>query len=288
MFNSKVPYETALDDAFNELDSNSSRGMASMNDSMKELGLDLKNINSFEMLVFPKIIDHHVKRGKPVALDQSKIKSMSRQERKEYFESKMTYYEPYVYNFKVLAKGKCRKLKKRKKYHTNKFFGGDTFRKGQRCFVVEGRKKRPKFFGKFFAEIKKEDLLAVRLYLDDQFRPHGQALDIAVKSGMKKFRTVNLKNDSSENSSSGLSLFPVDLPNLSINQVNSVQSGAVRLPRNLFVIFKIKSQVKTPICSKGYQLDFKDIYGSSIMVDWCKGNNWPTTINTNRFFAILK
>ena len=188
MFSSKAPYESALDDAFSEVPSldSVSRGVTSVEASIKGLNLNIKRLSSFEMLVFPKVVGHHMKRGLPKNEDQEKINSMSDQERKYYFDSKMVYYEPQVFNFKVLVNSPCRKLKKRRKFHTNKFFTGETFKPGQRCFVLEGRRKRPKFFGKIISNVRKEDLLAIRLFLDDHFRPHGQSLDFAVKLGSEK------------------------------------------------------------------------------------------------------
>ncbi len=277
------PYQVGLEKAFAELENKTERTVAK-----KVSGIDVQKLEDFKMVVFPKAIDLHMKYGKNTGIDTTGLSGMNEKEVDEYIDSKTVYHKPLTFNFRVLKKGKCMTLSKEKKYATHLFFGGEQFDSSLQCMVLEVKKEAPKFFGKRILELKKDDILKVRLYLDEYLRPYGQSIDFAVELGRKRYRTENIKIDSSENISSGLSLYPIDLPNFKNSSVVEVGQDSVPLPRNLFLIFNVKSMVQTPICSKAKRIEHKDILGSVIESSWCEEQNWPTTIETNRFFAVLK
>ncbi|TDJ03992.1 MAG: hypothetical protein E2O68_09015 [Deltaproteobacteria bacterium] len=259
------PYKGALSSAFNQIDG-SKRGIAS---TRAIIGVDSRHLKSFRMLVFPAQISFNKKRE---LSDEEKIE----------------YGNPIVFNFNTLLAGKCNLLKRLKRYNSNTFFGGRKFASSKMCFVIQGRRARPKKWGKVVTRLNRDDTLAIRIFIDESFRPFGKSIDYALDKGQKAYRTVNLKMDSQESLSSELSQFPIDLPNLLDPIIaQSIRYGAVRIPQDLFVISQIKSKVKRPICKSGQQIDFKDFLGTKVMVDFCKGNSWPTTIHTNNFFAIL-
>ncbi|MDH5581327.1 MAG: hypothetical protein OEY33_05425, partial [Bdellovibrionales bacterium] len=280
---SHTPYQDSLDKAFAELEDQASRTLAGVTQ-----GIDIDSLTKFKMVVFPKAIDHHVKMRKYQSIDKNLLSEMDEQERDKYIDSKTVYHTPLTFNFNVLKKGLCMNLVKTKKYATHLFFGGEDFDSKIKCMVLEVKKEVPHFFGKRIMDLKKDDILRVRVYLDEYLRPYGHSVDYAVKQGREPYRTENIKTDKRENSSSGLSMYPIDLPNFKNSSVVNKAEDSVPLPRNLFLIFSIKSKVKTPICKKAKLFEHKDILGNIVESSWCDKQNWPTTIENNRFFAVLK
>jgi len=270
------PYKTALNDAFNEMEEkNEGRGrsIASIEppeDFIKKvIGFKSSDLKSFRMLVFPANISFNKKR---------EINDLE----------EIEYGAPTIFNFKTVLSGKCNFLKKVRRFNSKAFFGNNKFSAEKNCFVIEGRRARPKKWGKMVNRLNRDNNLAIRIYIDEDFRPFGKSIDYALLKGRKNFRTVNLKMDSQVSLSSELGRFPIDLPNLKDPIIgNSVVKGALRLPKDFFVISQVKKRVKRPICKSGYQIDFKDFLGNLVMVDFCKGNSWPFAIHTNNFFAIL-
>ena len=262
------PYKSALNSAFDQVGGERQRGIA----STKVIEFDSSHLKRFRMLVFPAQISFNKKRN---LTDQEKIE----------------YGKPVVFNFKTVLSGNCNFLKKVRRYNSRVFFGGTKFSAEKKCLVIEGRKARPKKWGKMVTRLNRDDTLGIRIYIDEDFRPFGKSIEYALEKGRKAFRTVNLKMDSSESLSSELSSFPIDLPNFknpSIGKsINFVSSGAVRLPQDMYVIAQVKSKVKRPICKSGHQIDYKDFLGKTVLVDFCKGSSWPFAIHTNNFFAIL-
>lgn len=273
------PYDTALNKAFSDLKEKRllKRGMASKGNKvspvLRMLAMRPENLGSFKMLVFPTDLNMHYKRT---------LKNPN----------KFSYGQPQTFVFKTLKKGLCRHLKRSKKYGADIFFKEGRYGTSQSCLIIEGRRQRPRKWGKVITRLRRDDMLAVRLYFDDHFRPFGKSVDYAVKAGTEKFRTVNMKYDDNESMSSEMGLFPIDLPNFRNSQIKKsikyVKTGAVRLPRDFYVATKIKSKAPRSICRSGYQVNYKDQFGNNVAVDFCKGKSWPTAIHTMRFFAILK
>lgn len=267
------PFQSGVDSAFSDL---SKRGPSS-EDQIK--GVELSEGQKFKMIVFPKVRDFFMKFETPVSEKENEDQS--------YYQSKMLYHNPRSFEFTVLKKGNCKILVKEKKNNLNLFFEGIEDN-DLTCFVVEVKKEFPSFFGKIIKELKTNDVLKVRLYMDEYFRPYGQSIDYAQELGREPLRTSNFRIDPSENFTSGLNLFPIDLPNLLGNRKKVVSEGTVRIPNNLFLTFKIKSMVHTPICTEGEQYDFKSIFGQQVKVGRCQTNFWPSSIETNNFYAILE
>lgn len=270
------PYNTALNKAFSELKEKQKRGMASQSQSaspvLRKLRMRPEKLGSFKMLVFPTDLNMHLKRT---------LKNPN----------KFSYGQPQTFVFKTLKKGLCRHLKRSKKYGADIFFKNGIFGTGQSCVIIEGRRQRPRKWGKVVTRLRRDDMLAVRLYFDDHFRPFGKSLDYVVKQGTEKYRTVHMKYDEKESMSSEMGLFPIDLPNFRNSQIKKsfkyVKKGAIRLPSDFFVAAKIKSRAGKSICKTGYQVNYSDQFGNNVAVDFCKGKSWPTAIHTMRFFAIL-
>lgn len=280
---SKPPYERGLDQAFSQIENQTKRTIAE-----ESQRVDVNNLSDFKMLVFPKDIGIHRKRGKQNTYDSNMLSSLSDSEQEEFIQSKTVYYNPLTFNFKVLLKGDCGSLSKSKAHNSFMFYRDHKFDPKTKCMVLEVKKERPKFFGKFVKDILRDDVIKKRIFLDEYLRPYGVSVDIAVKSGREKYRTRNIKNNPFDNSSSGLSLFPIDIPNLKGGETSMKEENGSLLPKNLFLIFNVKSMVKSPLCEKANIYEFRDIYGSKIRSGWCKQQNWPSTIETNRFFAIKK
>jgi hypothetical protein len=276
---SNDPYEVAVFDALKELELESEkikRGVASVepqNKFMKKaIGFKLKSIKRFKMLVFP---------ANPNFNKKVDIGSLSG----------IDYASPMIFNFKTILSNSCKKLSKMRKYNARLYFVASEIDMKKKCLVVEGRQKRPKKWGKMVTRLKRDTTLAVRVYIDEDFRPFGKEVDIAVGMGKKAFKTVRLKMDVGQNLSSELSFFPIDLPNfknpINGNRLNYKSEGAVRIPKDLFVLAQVKKYSKRKVCKSGYQLDMKNFLGEKVMIDFCAGSSWPFAIHTNSFFAIL-
>lgn len=276
-------YQESLDKAFAELEGQTSRSVAGISD-----GIYVDKLKNFKMVVFPKAVDNHMRMGKSEYIDKAPLSDMDEQERDQYLDSRTVYHSPLTYNFKILKKGRCVSLVKSRKFATHLFFGGENFDSTTKCIVLEVKKEHSKFFGKRILDLKKDDILRVRVYLDEYLRPYGHSVDYAVKLGREPYRTENIKTDSRDNSSSGLSMYPIDLPNFKNSSVINKGKDAVPLPKNLFVVFNVKSKVKTPVCKKATLYEHKDILGNVVESTWCGTQNWPTTIENDKFFAILK
>lgn len=115
---------------------------------------------------------------------------------------------------------------------------------------------------------------------------------MAVQAGRERYREVDLLASESDTFSSELDLTPIDIPNPSNHAVKgnikSAEEGVIRIPNDLFVVAAINKNVKVSPCPKGSHIDYTDVLGNSVQVDWCADEKWPRTINTPRFYAIKK
>lgn len=257
----------------------------------KGLGIDVEKLRSFELIVFPKVTGIEARSNKQFIKD-STVRKMSKEERQEYFNSNVEFGKPRVYSFRAVELQSCYKLiKNRPKYKPQKFFGkAELYKEDQKkkCMVLQ-IKRDPELRR---SQVKKDDILATRVFLDENFAPYGKSLDIANRAKRKEVRTAEFRLDSKSSLSSELSYLPLDLPNLNSKLVRknmkSVSKNPLNIPSDNYVKNKIKKMSKISRCSKGAQTYYWDMYGNKVRVGWCKGHSWPTSIHTDRFYAILK
>lgn len=305
------PYEASLDQAFAQLKTTKMTGrvVASETEVPKELSVVSANFRDlstdFEVLVFPKksdITEKHIGHEK-AELRIALIKKFGKTDGlKKYDEVKndnlVEYQKPVSYRFSDQRMTSCYNIVKEnsKKWNAKDFFGSpEVYRKhkDKQCAIIQVKQVSPKIR---VSKIRKDDVLAMRIFIDDMFRPYGKEIDIArvSKARYRKGQVgrVRIPYSNKNSMSSELSYFPIDIPNFLNNKVklnwNYVETNALSIPNDYYVKNKIEKLVKVDLCDSGYTTAYSDIYGRTVKVGWCKGHSWPTTITTNNFFAVLK
>jgi len=280
------PYQIGLKSAFNQLDQ-AERKISS------EERLSASNILPHEMLLFPKAFELNHKSVGDV-IDYKALDKMNEEEKKKYFAKKEEYLMPMNFQIRPLVSDLCTKLstKDGSKFDSYDFLAGRSFNPSEKCLVIEVKRKLPKAFGKKVLEVRRDDLLKVQLFFSESLKPYGKRVFLAVQTGRERYRTVDLLISDSDTMSSELDLIPIDIPNPSNfavkGSIKSVNEKVIRIPADLFVVASINKNVNLGSCAKGQQIDYKDVLGNSVEVDWCEGESWPRTINTPRFYAIKK
>lgn len=269
----------------------SGRILASKGVQLKAIDFDLDSLRSFQVLTFPKhsTITHKNSMGD---FDLSEVNTITEQQKLDFYDSLQHYGKPVVYEFHAIELQTCYKMiKNRPKHKPEKFFGNAELyssNKNKKCLILEA-KKRPLISR---ANLKRDDIIALRMYFDEDLKPYGKSIDYYNKKAKSKKRTVDYRYDQSQSMSSELSEYPVDFPNFSVASVSknwkiSTQK-TLNIPDHKYVIKKISRLTKTKICESGYQTSYKDLFGNPVKVGWCQGHSWPTTVHTNRFFSIVK
>ena len=264
-----------------------------------ELEADLGNsVKGFEVWVFPKVSNIAKKTRAPM---------------------KVVLKKPVGFKFSSPIWISCGEIGKfqNAKYVHQKVFPADLDPKG-RCGVIvvkrsahgttESYSLNPKNFAM-------GDIVEMRVYIDSHYR--GYAMEILTFTGERVSGRNDYKQelaarllplDPNTPISSGLTLFPVDLPVLAFSEKSSarvdlqdlidsdrvlVQSAVVSAPNDK----KINDQVggssgpkRFVACGKdrGFRFEYADLYGNKNTVGWCKGDFWPSVIENNRFVAVRK
>ncbi len=249
-------YQSALDRAFSELDSRAVRGVASDSRGLKPPFAKLRG--RLEMLVFPKVSDLASKTSEAPLLGFS---------------------SPIRFGITAQRLLDCAKLRKEKssKWAHREFFP-EELPQGSLCAILELAQLSPKPSA---GSIRRGDLKAARIYLDEAYRTHG--IEFEIHEDARSTRTARVSWDSDEPSSSGLTLLPLDLPVLS--RMDGVPSP-LPIPTDPYVSAKAR-RLGARSCSSARRYDYRDLYGNLNTVSWCAGDAWPTTMENTRFFAIL-
>lgn len=280
------PYQLGIKSAFNELDQ-AERKISS------DEGFSASKILPHEMLLFPKAFELNHKSVGSV-IDYKALEKMNDEEKKNYFAKKVEYLKPLDFQIQPLVSDLCTKLasKEDSKFDSYDFLAGRNFNPSEKCLVIEVKRKLPKAFGKKVLEVRRDDLLKVQLYLTESLKPLGKRVFLAVQAGRERYRTVDVLISETDTMSSELDLIPIDIPNPSNfavkGGIKSVEDKVTRIPADLFVVASINKNVTLSPCASGQQIDYKDVLGNSVQIDWCTGESWPRTINTPRFYAIKK
>ncbi len=202
--------------------------------------------------------------------------------------------KPQVYEVATIAMTPCQTMISGRmfaKYRPDLVFAADLGKDDKRdCAIVQVTSKtmrqRP------HSLIRPNDVLAIRLYLDDEYRLHGQEKDIYVDS--RNLRVDRIKNDPNLPSSSGLSLFPIDLPTefmmiqgfpAKARLQSASDSGLDRLA--VKQAQRLNHNFQTANCDAAV---FKHIsyYGAVTSVNWCQGLPWPAKMENARFTAVTQ
>ncbi|MEN9723514.1 MAG: hypothetical protein RJB38_1500 [Pseudomonadota bacterium] len=248
-------FDSAVTQAFNELEFRGNRSPAGA--LPIDRGSSLQKLRGrTEILVFPKLSNQSAK---------------SRGPRIRFFGSPI--------RFAVTAQRlvNCRKLLAQKiQDSSHQAYFGTEVDPSLDCAILEIKQIAPEIKA---GNRRNGDLLAARLYLDSNYQSYG--IDWEIYRGRGASDISRVKLDPSEPSSSGLSIFPIDLPHLN----SAPQDAAVGIPKDPYVRSKMK-RFGASGCSSAPRYQYRDTYGSKNTVSWCDGAAWPTTIDTPRYFAI--
>jgi hypothetical protein len=291
-------YKSALKQSFTEGNDlikveskRSGRVLASKGVHLKAINFDLNKLRSFQVLTFPKIstISH---KNSINDFDLSEVNGLTEQQKIEFYDSLQHYGRPVIYEFHAVELQSCYKMiKNRPKHKPEKFFGNANFfslDKSKKCLILEA-KKRPLVSR---ANLKRDDIIALRMYFDEDLRPYGKSIDYYSKEAKNKSRTVDYRYQQNQSMSSELSEYPVDFPNFSVTSIAKnwkiSTKKTLNIPDHNYVVKKINRLVSAEKCQSGYQTNYKDLFGNPVKIGWCQGHSWPTTVHTNRFFSIVK
>jgi hypothetical protein len=247
-------YDAALARAFDDHASRTERAPSSL-DGPEEEFQSLRGRT--EVLVFPKV---------------SNQASMTSEETIRGFSSPIRFS---ITSQRLLS---CRKLleEKTSKWAHREFFG-KTVDPALDCGILELKQTAPEVKA---GNRRNGDSLAARIYLDSRYQVHGIEFDIYRTRGESD--TTRIKWDPQDASSSGLTLFPIDIPRL---DSRSGSEGALPIPEDAYVRAKMK-KFKAESCTTARTYQYRDLYGNRNTVGWCDGSAWPTVIDNSRFFAI--
>lgn len=255
----------------------------------------LNTLKSYEYLVFPKLVDIAEKNDESV-VDFKAVAKMSDDKKREYFDSLADYASPRTYFFSVQRNLSCQALRKEKgKFSADKFFSDFKGEKSTHCLIVRGQQKDPEIKK---GNIRRDDLLEVQLYFDEDLKPYGQVNSLADGKRVNfqtgaGIRSVGIKLMPIDHLSSELFLLPIDYPNFNgarqdVNRNWTYDSNALSIPKDKYVESKIAKLGKHKLCQAGYKTEYKTNLGKIVRIGWCKGDALPTTIQTETYFAVLK
>lgn len=200
---------------------------------------------------------------------------------------------PEEYEVSSLALSPCQQFLEKNlsaKYHPKAFFDPALARdKARQCAIVEITSLKVKNADK--ALIRRDDLLRVRLYLDDNFVTYGYELDKYQDS--RTLETVQIRIDGMFSASSGLSLMPMDIPSLRLLSSSLARAGTVDPATKIdkLAIAQIRRKLMrnfAPARCKGALVRYADAYGADVEVGWCDNASFPQYISNSRFVAVTQ
>lgn len=242
--------------------------------SPTELAARLTDLNQvrpgrFEVYVFPKVKNQNVK---------------------EATANEEILGSPQVFEVSLVAGSPCQTFAKGQLFNNlrpKEVFQVSDVNPNQGCAIIEVTSRKLKSLNK--ALIYRDDLLQVRLFVDDAYRGHGY--DYAIFNDSQNLRTVRTANNLSTPVSSGLTLFPIDLPSAESRvypgdpgQVISQRLDAVAIGQ---IQRKFNRNFRIPSC-QGAVFDSRDSSGSPVSIGWCRGMPWSHYIENARFIAITQ
>lgn len=242
----------------------------------QDLNYKLKDLNKirpgkFEIYVFPKISTKHMKST-------------------EF--SDVLIGKPQVFDVSLLAYSACQKFIESdlfKKYHAQSFFRAEELNDDQGCAIVEITSRSLKKLNRSL--ISKGDILTYRLFLNDSYQVHGYEIDSFIDG--QNLSVTSVKTDPKDPISSGLSLFPVDLPQAFVSEKlnqSKIQDLSIKWIDNIAINQikrKLNSKFKIQDC-KATLFEYEDYYGNTSKVAWCQGLPWPSYSENDRFVSITQ
>ena len=279
-----VHYQSAVDQAFEELRAINERAPAVANSNFSLEQLRKVSPGKFKVFVFPKNSGA-----------SSKSKTESEFIYKNESEERLSrLLKPTEYEVSPVAISSCDQFIN-KNLFGNKFKAKAFFEpqlaepKTRQCGIVEITSMKIKNANR--ALLKRDDVLMVRLYVDDAFNIHGFEMEKFDKA--KNIQTFGVKSSKQQVSSSGLTAFPIDIPNLSILMSTSAQNKILDISKKIdrVALRQIHKKFDRGFAAKdcqGVQTNYKDYFGLETEVGWCQGLPFPQYMENSRFFAITQ
>ncbi|MGE0633737.1 MAG: hypothetical protein AB7O96_15090 [Pseudobdellovibrionaceae bacterium] len=274
-------YQNALDKAFGEMEQMTPRKPAQTN------GFNLSALNKvkpgkFKVFVFPKINSMTSKSAEDESplFANEKDEKMSRLGKPQEFEVSTVAENPC---FQFITGGLFAKL------NAKDYFNSSLAEpKNRRCAILEVTSLKISKANR--ALIRRDDLLRTRVYLDDTYRVYGYEIEKFIDG--QNTRLIKVKADGAQSASSGLTLFPIDIPSLDLFQTGAGKAGSVPVSSkvdgmSLAQIRKMQGDFSANNCN-GYQLKYTDYYGQAVEVGWCDGVPFPQYMENSRFVAITQ
>jgi hypothetical protein len=287
-------YQAAIDQAFSELkQKNASLKTAASSEggaSTFKKRFSLLPAH-FDMVVFPKHTNVAKDFGrKPAASANSpsiaQAMGMTKDELRSY-SSDSEFETPRLFHFEVVKQLDCKQAPFHGKVSATKD-SAPTLQCAKISITPGRRVLRGQALEANPARAKLNELVQVDVYIDSQFRTH--AVDYRTTStlgpgGTPQITTEHrlLKWNRRISLTSGLTTFPIDLPNI----YQAVQKGAVHGIDDAFVKTQLQS-LNFEACASDSSYQYKDLYGNRDRVSWCEAHGWPSVIENNRFLAVLK
>lgn len=263
---------SAHDQVLEILKMRSDRTPASLRDTVGANLTDLNRIRPgrFEIYVFPKISNRNLKESRPV---------------------EEILGPPQVFDVSTIAEGPCQAFILKNQFAKLKpaevFDPSLATDSKRRCGIVEVTSRKIAQMNR--ALVHRDDMLQVRLFLDDTYRVHGY--DHAIYNDSRNVRMVRVKNTSNAPSFSGLTLFPIDMPGQGFK--NSAADPGALVGRRLGTLpveqirNRYNRQFRIPSC-QGVLSQGRDDYGQVLTVGWCRGMPWAHFIENSRFVAVTQ
>jgi hypothetical protein len=196
------------------------------------------------------------------------------------------YGEPLVYTFHARRLVACKSLVGEKingSPHAELFAPNGAAAPAGDCAILEVKRTRPELRPAQY----RHDVISETLYLDSSYRAYG--LDTRIGHDRKDIERATLRLSPGEALSSGLSLFPVDLP--SPAQVSRARRVPAQLPPEVLADEAARAHLSREGaqlgCGEGFEINYRDAFGSPVRVLWCAGARWPSLVETRRFLAVV-
>jgi hypothetical protein len=262
----KQAYSTALADAFAEAHLQNVRKLASDETVSGQAGADFgKLARRVEFVVFPKTTDiaEKVLRRGPARLAA-----------------------PVTFAAQAQRHLECGRLLRENsaQWAHREFFAG-LERSTEKCAILRVFQVAP---APSPANTRVGDVNEIRLYLDGGYRPYG--IEHFIQTSNRDTRKEKVGLDPELSTSSGLSLFPIDLPSANPSRLAEFRRGPLdrRTERDTWYKNKIRALGVENHCEDAAWIKWVDDFGSVNQAAWCRGDAWPTYVENDRFEALLK
>jgi hypothetical protein len=281
-------YEDELEKAFAEMAANEPRGLALRRPAQAVAGIDLKQLNEvkpgkFKVYVFPKMKSQSLK---SIEDDKPLFKS-------EADEAQSRLGPPLEYEVSTLAENPCFQFIERglfAKLGPKNYFDPQLAKNQvRRCAIVEITSIRISKADRML--VKRDDMIRTVLFLDDAYVLHGYEIEKFVSS--RETQIVRVKTPDAPVSTSGLTLFPVDIPTLDVLTRPEARTSQLAISKKIdkLGVAQIRKRHMRSFSlqdCKGVQSAYVDYFGSQVEVGWCEGLPFPQYMENSRFLAITQ